>query len=182
MMLQIRNMESDRCIVKVKNELCRLGFQFRSVELGEAELKSDLSVDQISLVDKALRRSGLELIENKKNHIIESIKAAISRLIYLTDVQIKIRLSDYLIKSVNFDYAYLSNLFSAMEGITIEKYYILKKIERAKELLGSGKLTLSDIAFKLQYSSLSHLSNQFKKITGVAPSNFTRRRSNRRIK
>jgi AraC-like DNA-binding protein len=182
MMLQIRNMESDRCIDKVKNELCRLGFQFRSVELGKAELKSNLSADQISMVDKALRNSGLELIEDKKNHIIEKIKAAISRLIYLTDEQIKIRLSDYLIKSVNFDYAYLSNLFSEMEGITIEKYYILQKIERVKELLVSGKFSLSDIAFKLQYSSVSHLSNQFKKVTGIAPSIFTRRRSNRRIK
>lgn len=175
-MLQIRNMESDRCIDTVKNEFQKLGLQFKKVELGKVELKESLSAEQLDLVDKALKDSGLEILEDKKNQIVKNIKAAIFHLIYFSDELQKINLSDYLSKKINYDYAYLSNLFSGIQGITIEKYFIQKKIERVKELLSFGELSLSNIAFKLRYSSVAHLSNQFKKITGYTPSIFSKRK------
>jgi AraC-like DNA-binding protein len=179
MMLQIRNMESDRCISLVKNELCKLGFQYKSVELGKVEFKANLSFDQLKIVDAALRNSGLEIMEEKQNQVIKNIKASIYQLIYKSDGEPKINLSDYLSRRVNFDYAYLSNLFSGIQGITIEKYFILMKIERVKELLIQGKQSLSNIAFIMRYSSVAHLSNQFKKITGMAPSVFSGSRNNK---
>jgi AraC-like DNA-binding protein len=180
-MLQIRNMESDRCISLVKDELCKLGFHYKSVELGKVEFKVNLSLDQLLIVDAALRNSGLEIMEEKQNLVIKNIKAAIYQLIYKSDGAPKIKLSDYLSRKVNFDYAYLSNLFSGIQGITIEKYFILMKIERVKELLIQGKESLSNISFIMQYSSVAHLSNQFKKITGMAPSVFSGRSNNKPI-
>jgi len=172
MMLQIRNMESDRCIAMVKNELNKLGLHYKSVILGEVELKENISREKLQLIDIALRNAGLELMDDKRIRLIEKIKAVINQLIYLSDDLPKLNFSDYISKKVNYDYAYLSNLFSGVQGVTIEKYIITQKIERAKELLVYGELSLSDIAFRLHYSSVAHLSNQFKKVTGLTPSFF----------
>lgn len=172
MVIQIRNMESDRCIATVKNELNKLGFHYKRVKLGEAELKEKISSEELQLIDNALRNAGLELIGDKNDRLIEKIKIAVNQLVYLSEDLPKPNISDYLSKRINSDYAYLSNIFSSLQGVTIEKYIISQKIERAKELLVYGKTSLADIAFKLHYSSVAHLSNQFKKVTGLTPSFF----------
>jgi len=182
MMLRIRNMESDRCIAMVKDELCKHGLQYKNVELGKVELKGNISDEKLRLVDMGLRNAGLELMEDKKSHLIEMIKAAVYQLIYLSDDFPKPNFSDYISKKVNRDYTYLSNLFSGVQGVTIEKYFIAQKIVRVKELLVYCKLSLSDIAFKLHYSSVAHLSNQFKKVTGLTPTFFKQLRITRRHK
>lgn len=165
-------MESSRCIAIVKDELIRNGLQYKSVEIGEVELKGKISESKLALIDIALRNSGLEIINDKRKLIIQKIKDAIHQLIYFSDYLNKPMYSEYICKYVNYDYSFLSNLFSGEQGVTIEKYIIEQKIDRVKELLVYGKLSLSDIAFKLQYSSAAHLSNQFKKVTGLTPSYF----------
>ena len=172
MMLHIRNMESDRCKAVVRNELTRLGLHYKTVDLGEVELKENLSFEKLEMIDSALRNTGLELMYDKNNRIVEKIKTAIHHLIYLSDDAPKQNFSEYISSEINRDYTYLSNLFSGNQGITIEKYIIEQKIERIKELLKFENLSLSTIAFKLKYSSVAHLSNQFKKITGITPSFF----------
>jgi YesN/AraC family two-component response regulator len=181
MMLHIRNMESNRCKTAVMNELNRHGILFNTLELGEVELKENISVEKLRLIDLELRNVGLEIIDDKKNSLIEKIKAAIHQLIYLSDDLPKPNYSLYISNKVNRDYTYLSNLFSREQGITIEKYIIVQRIERVKEMLVCSLYSLSEIAFKLQYSSVAHLSNQFKKITGLTPSHFKKLKSKRRI-
>ena len=171
-MLRIRNMESDRCKIVVRNELNKLGLQYKTVKLGEVELKENISFEKWQLFDIGLRNVGLELMTDKKNRIIEGIKDAIKQWICLSDDNPEQNYSDYISKKVNQDYAYISNLFSGMQGVTIEKYIIEQKIERVKELLTYSKNSLTDIAYTLQYSSVAHLSNQFKKITGLTPTFF----------
>jgi len=172
MLLHIRNMESSRCISMVKNELTRLGFRYKSVELGEAELIGNLSGENIRLIDIELRNAGLELIADRKGLLVEKIKAAIRQLMYLSNDLPKPNYSHYISEKVNVDYNTLSHVFSVAQGITIEKYIIAQKIERVKELIVYEKLSLGDIAYKLQYSSVAHLSNQFKKVTGLTLSHF----------
>jgi AraC-like DNA-binding protein len=172
MTIQIRNMESNRCIALVRKELNKLGLPYKTVELGKIELKTDISVEYLKMLDCALKESGLELISENRTNYIEKIKSAIQQLIYLSDELPKTSISEYISKRVNYDYAYLSNLFSSSQGITIEKYIITQKIARVKELLVYGELTLNDIAFQLGYSSVAHLSNQFKKITGLTATHF----------
>lgn len=177
MMLNIRNMESERCKEVVKNELTKLGLTYKTVELGQVELNDTLPKSKIQLVDIALKNVGLELIADKKTRIIEKIKDTIHQLIYFSDDLTKQNYPDLISKNINYDYTYLSNLFSGSEGITIEKYIIEHKIERVKELLVYDKLSLINIAYKLQYSSVAHLSNQFKKVTGLTPSFFRQLRN-----
>jgi YesN/AraC family two-component response regulator len=177
MMLQIRNMESDRCIALVKNELSKLELNYKTVELGKVELKEGISTEKLHSIDIALRSAGLELIDDKRQSLIEKIKVAVYQLIYLSDDLPKQNFSDYISKKVNHDYTYISSLFSGVEGITIEKYIIAQKIERVKELLFYSEFSLSDIAHKLQYSSMAHLSNQFKKATGLTLSFFRQLRN-----
>ncbi len=172
MMLHIRNMESSRCKTAVKDELVRLGLHYLSLELGQVELKENISGEKLQLIDIGLRNVGLELIDDKQNIIIEKIKTAIHQLIYSSDDLPKPNYSIYISNMVNRDYTYLSNLFSNMQNVTIEKYIISQKIERVKELLVNQKCSLSEIAYRLQYCSVAHLSNQFKKITGITPSFF----------
>jgi AraC-like DNA-binding protein len=172
MMLHIRNMESSRCKAAVKNELVKLGLHYRSLELGFVELKENISGEKLHLIDLGLRNVGLELIEDKKRSIVEKIKTIIHQLIYASDDLPKPNYSIYISTVVNRDYTYLSNLFSSMQNVTIEKYIISQKIERVKELLVNQKCSLSEISYMLQYSSVAHLSNQFKKITGITPSFF----------
>ena len=181
MLLQIRNMESSRCITVVKNELNKLGLQFTSVNLGEVELKTDVSVEDLQMLDKALRLAGLELIDDIKNLLVKKINAAIYQLIYLSDDFPKPNFSKYISNKVNFDYSYLSSVFAGVHGITIAKEIIMQKIERVKDLLLNADLSLGEIAFKLQYSSVAHLSNQFKKVTGITPSFFRQKNTSKCI-
>jgi len=179
MMLLIRNMESERCKILVRNELEKLGLRYKKVEIGEVEVKEDISLEKLKLFDRALRINGLELIENKANLLIDKIKEAIAQLVYHSDDLPKPNYSDFISQKVKHDYSYLSNLFSNKLGVTIEKYIILQKIARVKEILMYDKLSLSDIAFTLHYSSVAHLSNQFKKVTGLTPSFYRHLRNSR---
>jgi AraC-like DNA-binding protein len=176
MLLQIRNMESDRCKTLVKEELQKLGIKYKRVILGEVELKENITEDKLHLIGLALRNTGLELIRDKKKTIIEKIKAAVYQLVYLSDDSSKQKFSDFISKKVYYDYTSLSNLFSGIQGITIEKYVISQKIERVKEMLIYQHLSISEIAYLLRYSSVAHLSGQFKKVTGITPSSFKQRR------
>jgi YesN/AraC family two-component response regulator len=148
--------------------------------LGEAEIMEDLSKAQIQQLNAALNKSGLELMDDNKTILVEKIKTIIIELIHYSEEQIKVNLSDYLSGKLNHNYTYLSNLFSEVKGTTIEKYYLSHKIERVKELLVYEELNLTEIAFKLHYSSVAHLSNQFKKMTGLTPSHFKNLKEKRR--
>ena len=180
--LLIKNMVCNRCIKVVKEELEKLGLDVRNIVLGEAEVsgnKADIPVDKVRNV---LEENGFELIEDKKAKVIEQIKIIILDLVRRDEDEnpLNEKYSEYIVDKVGMDYHYLSNLFSSVENITIEQYIILQKIERAKELLKYGELTLSEIAYKLGYSSVQHLSNQFKKITGLTASRFKNMTENTR--
>ncbi len=172
--LIIKNMVCDRCIKVVKDELLKLKLDVRSIKLGEVIIAGDLNNILIERIKLILEDNGFELIEDKKARIIEQIKLAIIKLVRedADSNNLTMNYSDYLVNKINLDYHYLSTLFSSVENITIEQYIILQKIERAKELLKYGELTLSEIAYKLGYSSVQHLSNQFKKVTGLTASQF----------
>lgn len=172
MKLFIKNMVCFRCKMVVKSELEKLGLHYTSVELGEVEITDKISKEQLDDLGVALKATGLELMDDTKKILIERIKTLIIELIYLNDEQIKINLSDYLSQKLNHNYTYLSNLFTEVIGSTIERFYLENKIEKVKELLVYDELTLTEIAWKLHYSSVSHLSNQFKKMTGLTPSNY----------
>lgn len=171
--LYIKNMVCNRCIKVVREELVRLGYTIREIELGEVTLNeksSEVSIDQISEV---LFANGFELIDDRKSRIINRIKTLIIEFIHYDREKPKhINLSDLLASELGHDYSYLSHLFSSVEGITIEKYLIAQKIEKVKELLVYDEFSLSEISDQLGYSSVQHLSNQFKKITGLTPSHF----------
>ena len=156
----------------VKYELEKLGLHYTKVELGEAEIMEDLSKEQRDNLNISLKNIGLELKEDKMNMLVEKVQTAIIDLVHFTDHQIKMNISDYLSEKFNLNYAHLSSLFSKVKGTTIEKFYLAQKIERVKELLIDDDLSLVNIAFKLHYSSVAHLSTQFKKITGLTPSDF----------
>lgn len=175
-------MESDRCKSIVVTELNKLGLQFRSVELGEVEITEPISKEKLQLFDEVLRKVGLELMETKKGKMVEKIRTAIYELIYESDNITKPNFSDYISKKVNRDYTYLSTLFSREQGITIEKYIIAQRIDRVKELLIYNDMIISHIAFLMKYSSVAHLSNQFKKVTGLTPSFYKQLRSDSRQK
>jgi len=169
-----------RCQMVVKAELEKLGLQYIDVKIGEADIVDKISSEQIKQLDKALRKSGLLLMDNKKSIIVEKIKNAIIELVHYTDDQIKGNLSDFLSEKLDYDYTYLANLFSEVKGITIEKFYLTHKIEKVKELIVYDELNLTEIAYKMHYSSVAHLSNQFKKYTGLTPSHFKKLKDKRR--
>jgi AraC-like DNA-binding protein len=156
----------------VKSELDKLGIPYSAVELGEVEITEKISKNQLENLSVALKLTGLELMEDNKKILVEKIKTIIIELIHYNDEQIKINLSDFLSEKLNHNYTYLSNLFSEVKGTTIEQFYLANKIEKVKELLVYDELNLTEIAWKLHYSSVSHLSNQFKKMTGLTPSHF----------
>ena len=164
----------------VKSELEKLGLHHLTLELGETEIMEDISKEQLARLDVDLKKSGLELIDDKKSILVERIKTLIIELVHYADDQIKINLSDYLSAKLNHDYYYLANLFSEVKGTTIENFYLNHKIEKVKELLVYDELNLTEIAFKMHYSSVAHLSNQFKKMTGLTPSHFKNLRLKRR--
>jgi AraC-like DNA-binding protein len=178
--LFIKNMVCDRCIMVVQNEMDKLGIGVKHIALGEVTLEKVLPDEQKDLVSKALLPLGFELIDDRKSRIIEKIKRIIINLIHHSEGEISNNLSDILSRELHHDYNYLSNLFSEVEGKTIEKYFIAQKIERVKELLVYDELSLSEIAFRLNYSSVAYLSNQFKKVTGLTPSHFRQIKEDKR--
>jgi AraC-like DNA-binding protein len=172
MKIYIKYMVSLRCKMVVKEELKKLGLHFILVDLGEIELMEEMSDIQQEKLKLALLESGLELMDDKKAVLIEKIRTVIIEMIHYSDELPKINYSDYISEKLDYDYTYLSNLFSEVKGITIQQFIITHKIERVKELLMYDELNLTEISYKLQYSSVAHLSNQFKKITGLTPSEF----------
>ena len=156
----------------VKAELENAGLRTISVNLGEVEIEGDLSKDQLLRLNSSLKSLGFEFIDDKKSQTIEKIKSTIVTLVHHTDHNLKTKLSSFITSQIHQDYNYLSNLFSEVEGTTIEKYFIAQRIERVKELIVYDELSLSEIADRLGYSSVGYLSNQFKKITGFTPSYF----------
>ncbi len=176
MLLEIKNMVSSRCKILVEREMKKLGFQRITVEMGEVEFEGDISDAKLQLFDSALKNLGLEILIDRKTRVIAEIKEAVYQLVYHTDDLPKPNYSDYISEKVNISYTTLSNIFSAKENITIEKYIIIRRMERVKELLIYTDLALSDIAFNMHFSSVAHLSNQFKKVTGMTPSFFRNQR------
>jgi AraC-like DNA-binding protein len=154
----------------VKSELQKLGLHYIVVELGEVEIKEDMSTEQRDQLKSSLLQSGLELMDDKKSILIEKIKGIIVEMVHYNDEVPKVNFSDYLSAKLNHDYTYLANLFSEVTGVTIEHYIIAHKIERVKELLLYNEYNLTEIAYRMNYSSVAHLSNQFKKVTGLTPS------------
>ncbi len=173
-------MVSNRCKMTVKEELKKLGLHFVIVELGEVEIMENLTPEQREELKKALFISGLELMDDKKAVLVEKIKNAIIEMVHHLDENIKINFSEYLSKKLNHNYTYLANLFSEARGITIEHFMIAHKIEKIKELIIYDELNITEIAWKLNYSSVAHLSNQFKKVTGLSPSHFKQLKDKRR--
>jgi AraC-like DNA-binding protein len=173
-------MVSNRCKMAVKEALKNMGLHFILVDLGEVEIMEDLSAAQRELLSDGLRSSGLELMDDRRAILIERIKNAIIEMVHHSEDMIKINFSDYLSEKLHYDYTYLANLFSEVQGTTIEHFIISHKIERIKELIIYGELNITEIAWKLNYSSVAHLSNQFKKVTGLSPSHFKQLKVKRR--
>ena len=176
----IKNMVCDRCIMVVQNELEKLGLDAKNIKLGEVILSKEITSLEKENLSKTLEPLGFEVIDDKKGRIIEKIKNIIIDLVHHQDSDVKTNLSDVLSDKLHHDYNYLSNLFSEVEGTTIEKYFIAQKVEKVKELLVYDELSLSEIAFRLNYSSVSYLSNQFKKVTGLTPSHFKQIKEDKR--
>lgn len=178
--LFIKNMVCNRCILVVKNEFDKLGIETEQVTLGEVSLKNELTGSEREALVHVLEPLGFELIDDKKSRIIEKIKNIIIDQVHYQEKDSKTNLSDILSDALHHDYNYLSNLFSDIEGTTIEKYFIAQKIEKVKELLVYDELSLSEIADRMNYSSVAYLSNQFKKVTGLTPSHFKQIREEKR--
>jgi len=173
-------MVSTRCKMVVKEELRKLGLHFIVVDLGEVEIMEDITQDQKEHLKIALLNSGLELMDDKKSVLIGKIKNVIIEMVHHSDSSIKMNFSVFLSEKLQHDYTYLANLFSEVQGVTIEHFIINHKIERIKELIIYDELNITEIAHTMNYSSVSHLSNQFKKITGLSPSHFKKLKGKRR--
>lgn len=180
MKLHIKNMVSDRCKMLVKAELKKLRLHYILVDLGEVELMETLTAEQLAQLNDELQKSGLSLINDHKSILIEQIKNTIIELVHYTDKQIKINFSDFLSQKLNYDYTYLANLFSENQGISIEHFLLTHRIEKVKELLVYDEMNITEIAYKLHFSSTAHLSNQFKKMTGLTPSGYKHLKLKRR--
>ncbi|MBL0200658.1 MAG: helix-turn-helix transcriptional regulator [Chitinophagaceae bacterium] len=172
MNLYIKNMVCNRCIMVVKQELEILGLKPIRVSMGEAELKKQLSAKQMQQLNSRLLQLGFEILDDKKQKQIEKIKSLLIKKVQSGDVEEHFSISEYLSTALHKEYSYISRLFSEVEGITVEQFFILQKIEKVKEWLVYGELNLSEISFRLGYSSVAHISAQFKKITGLTPSHF----------
>jgi AraC-like DNA-binding protein len=173
-------MVSNRCKMAVKEELKKLGLHFIVVELGEVEIMEKISPQQRELLQTGLLNSGLELMDDRRSVLIERIKNVIIEMVHHSDEEIRVNFSHFLSEKLNHDYTYLANLFSEVQGTTIEQFIIAHKIERIKELIIYGELNITEIAWKMNYSSVAHLSNQFKKMTGLTPSHFKKLKDKRR--
>jgi len=173
-------MVCSRCKMVVGAELERAGLKYTRVELGEVDLEKKPTATQLKDLNTSLKELGFELIDDKKSRIIEKIKNSIVELVHHSGEPVKTNLSDFIASRLHYDYTYLSNLFSEVEGTTVEKYYITQRIEKVKELLVYNELSLSEIADSLGYSSVAYLSGQFKKVTGLTPSFYKSLKENKR--
>jgi AraC-like DNA-binding protein len=180
MKLHIKNMVSNRCKMLVKSELDKLGLHYIFIDLGEVEIMESLTTEEQAMLDYGLKEWGLSLIDDRKSILIEKIKSTIIELIHYSEEQIKLNFSDYLSQKLNYDYTYMANLFSESQGISIEHYLLSHRVEKVKELLVYDELNITEIAYRLHYSSLAHLSNQFKKMTGMTPSYYKHLKLKRR--
>jgi len=181
MKLFIKYMVSLRCKMIVKSELKKLGLSVQSIELGMVEILETPATEQHDKLKINLTKFGLELLDDKKSILISRIKSAIIDMMHYHDALPLMNYSDYLAEKLGYDYKYLSNMFSEVKGMTLQKYIILHKIEKVKELLLYQELNLTEIADKLHYSSVAHLSNQFKKITGLSPSFYKKMKEKRTV-
>ncbi|MCX6351864.1 MAG: AraC family transcriptional regulator [Bacteroidetes bacterium] len=180
MKLYIKYMVSGRCKAAVRDELKKLGLHFVVVDLGEVDVMETLSTEQWDELKFALFEIGFELMDDKRAMLIEKIKNVVIEMVHHTEELVKVNFSSFLSEKLNHDYTYLSNLFSEVQGTTIEQFIISHKIERVKELLIYGELNLTEISYRMNYSSVAHLSNQFKKVTGLTPSHFKQLKEKRR--
>ena len=181
MKLYIKYMVSIRCKMVVKEELDKLGLRHVILDLGTVEMIDDLTPAQHNALKMGLLKSGLELMDDKKAVLIEKIKNVIIEMVHYTDELPKVNYSDYISEKLKLDYTHISKVFSEVKGITIEQFIIAHKIERVKELLLYDELNLTQISYMLNYSSVSHLSRQFKKVTGLTPSFFKQLKDKKRI-
>ena len=179
MKLYIKYMVSLRCKMMVKEELKKLGINYVVVDLGLVEVLEDITEKQREQLSKNLLKSGLELLENKKSILIEKIKNVIIEMIHYSDDLPKVNYSDYISEKLGYNYTYLANTFSEIKGVTIQQFIIIHKIERVKELILYDELSLAEISYRLHYSSPAHLSNQFKRITGLTPSFYKKMKRKR---
>jgi len=179
MFLFIKYMVSLRCKMVVKEELNKLGLHYVNVDLGTIEVLEDITDCQKDRLRENLKAHGLELLDDKRKVIIEKIKSVIIEMIHYSDEMPKVNYSDHISEKLGYDYTYLANTFSEVKGITIQQFIIMNKIERIKELLLYDELNLTEISYLLHYSSVSHLSNQFKKITGLTPSYYKKLKAKR---
>lgn len=173
-------MVSNRCKMAVKDALRKLKLHFVVVDLGEVDIMENINDEQRAMLKQELYNSGLELMDDKRAMLIEKIKNVIIEMVHYSEEAIKVNFSDYLSEKLNHDYTYLANLFSEVQGTTIEQFIIVHKVERIKELINYGELNITEIAWKMNYSSVAHLSNQFKKVTGLSPSHFKQIKEKRR--
>lgn len=174
MILYVKNMVSERCKLFVEEELRNVGIRFVTVDLGIVDVIGGCSPEQLEELETRFKAVGLEVMVNRKSAIIEKIEATVKEMIHEMDEVPKVNYSDYISERLDHDYAHLSNIFSEAKGVTIQQYIIINKIERVKELLMYTELNLTEISYKLHYSSVAHLSNQFKKVAGRSPSSFKR--------
>ncbi|KUJ51070.1 AraC family transcriptional regulator [Chryseobacterium sp. JAH] len=174
-------MVSLRCKMMVKEEIEKLGFSHALVQLGTVDILEVISDEKLDILRQRLLHLGLELLDDKKSILIEKIRNAITEMVHTADEQPKENYSEYLSEKLEYDYTYLSNVFSEVNGYTIQHFIILNKIEKVKELLLYNELNLTEIAYKLNYSSVGHLSYQFKKITGLAPSFYKQLKLKRKM-
>lgn len=172
MKLYIKYMVSSRCKAVVKEELRKMGLHFILVEMGEVDVMENLTTEQREQLKKGLQNYGLELMDDKRSVLIEKIKNIIIDMVHHSNELPKVNYSTFISEKLGYDYTYLSNVFSEVKGITIQHFIINHRIEKVKELLLYDELNLSEISYKLQYSSVAHLSGQFKKVTGYTPSHF----------
>jgi len=181
MKIYIKNMACQSCKVVVKEALDELGIDAKKIDLGEIDTKEDISDEEKQKLNTKIRKAGLELLESRKGVIIEKIRKVMVEYVYNSDEKPGLNFSDLLSKKLHLSYGYLANLFSEVESNTIERYVIALKIERIKEMILLEEFTLTEIAYKLHYSSVAHLSNQFKRETGLTPSHFKKLKEKRRI-
>lgn len=174
-------MVSNRCKMAVKEELRKLGLHFIVVDLGEIDIMENPSSSQLEELKAGLLSSGLELMDDKKAILIERIINVITEMVHYSDEIPKVNYSEYLSEKLNYDYTHLANIFSEVKGMSIQQFIIINKIERVKELMLYEELNLSEISYKMNYSSVAHLSNQFKKVTGFSPSHYKQLKDHKRI-
>lgn len=181
MKLYIKNMVCNRCKMAVDAAIADAGYHINSLELGEINIKEDLNRQKIEELNSRLRHLGFDIIDDRKSRVVEKIKNIIIQLVHHSEGHLSVNLSSLLVDQLHYDYNYLSNLFSEVEGSTVEKYFINQKIEKVKELLTYDELTLSEIVYKMGYSSSAYLSSQFKKVTGLTPGHFKKIKEQKRL-